>query len=334
MFLGLTNSATEILRDLPVLRRERNTRYGTGLYISAKCTTLTLLACIQCAIYVSIGHYFLEIKEMWFTHWLWMSCTAVTGTAMAILISTVVKNERAALSSIPLLLVPQLLLAGALVPFGEMNRGLFVGGDGARENGAEPVPAMVMPLRYSFEGIILAQATENPFEKERRRIQQRIEVLKKKVIPIDDSKEENYLTDEEAERIKILTSGLTRLYAAEALDQDGAAALSHKIANVALRGSMEKLEALEIYIGDEDESKPVQSFFQNTRTELLVRRAEINRVDMRAERDRSLFLAEWKFWFGYKISSSFWCKLVLASVSLFSLIAATAVVTRWNRKVK
>lgn len=334
MFLGLTNSATEILRDLPVLRRERNTRYGTGLYISAKCTTLTLLACIQCAIYVSIGHYFLEIKEMWFTHWLWMSTTAITGTAMAMLISTIVKNERAALSSIPLLLVPQLLLAGALVPFGEMNRGLFIGGDGARENGAEPVPAMVMPLRYSFEGIILAQATENPFEKERRRIQQRIEVLKKKVIPVDDSKEENYLTDEEAERIKILTSGLTRLYAAGALDQDGAAKLSHNIADVALYGSMDELEAMEIYIGDEDESESVESFFQNTRTELLVRRAEINRVDDRWQnQDRSLFLAEWKFWFGYKLSSTFWCKLVLASVSLLSLIAATAIVTRWNRKV-
>ncbi|MFC4993326.1 ATP-binding cassette domain-containing protein [Rubritalea tangerina] len=333
MFLGLTNSATEILRDLPVLRRERNTRYGTGLYIAAKCTTLTLLALIQCAIYVSIGHYFLEIKEMWFTHWLWMSTTAITGTAMAMLISTIVKSERAALSSIPLLLVPQLLLAGALVPFGEMNRGLFVGGDEARENGAEPVPAMFMPLRYSFEGIILAQATENPFEKERRRIQERIEVLKKKVIPQDDTKEENFLTDEEAARIKILTAGLTRLYAAEAIDQDGAALLSHRIANVALNGTMDELENLNIYLGDEDESEPVQSFFQNTRTELLVRRAEINRVDMRAEQDRSLFLAEWKFWFGKKLSSTFWCKSVLAAVSILSLLAATAVVTRWNRKV-
>lgn len=333
MFLGLTNSATEILRDLPVLRRERNTRYGTGLYISAKCTTLTLLALIQCAIYVSIGHHFLEIKEMWFTHWLWMSTTAITGTAMAMLISAIVKSERAALSSIPLLLVPQLLLAGALVPFGEMNRGLFVGGDEARENGGEPVPAMFMPLRYSFEGIVLAQATENPFEKERRRIQSRIEVLKKKVIPADDSDDANFLTDDEAERIKVLTAGLTRLYASEALDQDGAALLAHKITNVALYGSMTELEDLNIYIGDENESEPVQSFFQNTRTELLVRRAEINRVDMRAEQDRSLFLAEWKFWFGHKLSSTFWCKSILASVSLLSLIAATAVVTSWNRKV-
>jgi ABC-type multidrug transport system ATPase subunit len=333
MFLGLTNSATEILRDLPVLRRERNTRYGTGLYITAKCTTLSLLAAIQCAIYVSIGHYFLEIKEMWFSHWLWMSTTAICGTAIAMLISAIVKSERAALSSIPLMLVPQLLLAGALVPYGEMNRGLFVGGDRARDDGAEPVPAMFMPLRYAFEGIVLAQATENPFEKERRRIQARIDQLKEKTIPADDSKEENYLTDAEAERISILTSGLTRLYAAEALDQEGAAELSHKIADLSLFGSFEELEALNIYLGEPDESEPVQSFFQNERAELLVRRSEMNRVDMHSDKDRSLFLAEWKFWFGEKRSSMFWCKSVLLSVTITSLILATLVVTRWNRKV-
>ncbi|MBX2825436.1 MAG: carbohydrate ABC transporter permease, partial [Gammaproteobacteria bacterium] len=32
MFIGLTNSATEILRDRPTLRRERNCRYNNGLY--------------------------------------------------------------------------------------------------------------------------------------------------------------------------------------------------------------------------------------------------------------------------------------------------------------
>lgn len=333
MFLGLTNSATEILRDLPVLRRERNTRYGTGLYVTSKCFTLSLLAAIQCAIYVSIGHYFLEIKEMWLSHWMWMSTTAICGTAIAMFISAIVKSERAALSSIPLLLVPQLLLAGALVPFGEMNRGLFVGGDDARDDGAEPVPAMFMPLRYAFEGIVLAQATENPFEKERRRIQARINELKEKTIPTDYSKEENYLTDDEAERISILTSGLTRLYAAEALDQEGAAQLSHKIANLSLYGTFEELEAFNIYIGEPDESEPVQSFFQNERAELLVRRSEMNRVDMHSDKDRSLFLAEWKFWFGEKRSSMFWCKSVLLSVTITSLLFATLVVTRWNRKV-
>jgi len=156
MFLGLTNSATEILRDKPILRRERNHRYGTGIYIIAKFKTLSLLAILQSAIYIAIGNYMLEIEGMFLYHWFWMSLTAIVGTAMALLVSSIVKTERAALSAVPLLLVPQLLLAGALVKFEDMNRGLFQGGEKAREEGAEPFPSKLMPLRYAFEGIVMA----------------------------------------------------------------------------------------------------------------------------------------------------------------------------------
>ena len=86
---------------------------------------------------------------------------------MALLVSSVVKTERAALTAVPLLLVPQMLLAGALVPYKEMNRGLFDEAKLEREHGGVPVPARIMPLRYAFEGMLVAQATRNPFEIER-----------------------------------------------------------------------------------------------------------------------------------------------------------------------
>jgi hypothetical protein len=44
-------------------------------------------------------------------------------------------------------------------------------------------------------------------------------------------------------------------------------------------------------------------------------------------------IAEWKFWFGEKRSSTFWCKLVLFSVTVTCLFFATLIITRWNRKV-
>ena len=141
MFLGLTNSATEILRDSPVLRRERNCRSNVILYVGAKFLALSILATIQCAIYIGIGNSMLNIHGMFFIHLTWMTITALCGTALALLISSLVNSERAALSAVPLLLVPQLLLAGALVSFGEMNRGLFQGGEKGRDEGVEPFPA-------------------------------------------------------------------------------------------------------------------------------------------------------------------------------------------------
>lgn len=342
MFLGLTNSATEILRDLPMLRRERNYRFGTGLYILAKCTTLTFLALIQCAIYVSVGHFLLEIKDMWISHWLWMSTTAITGTAIALFISTVVKSERAALSSIPLLLVPQLLLAGALVPFGEMNRGLFVGGDRARDNGAEPVPASFMPLRYAFEGIVISQATENPYEKQRRRIQNRIDELKPKNSLSSHAEDGYHLSDEESLRIKVLAQAATFLAGAEAKSPEEAAIRCEQIADIALEGTIEQLHELNIRpYPASDKAPSCQSFFQNERAELLVRRAEIQRSSRDNQRDpdvigghpkQSIFLDEFKYWYGFKLSTLTLCKSILFGISILCLVLSTAIVTRWNRK--
>ncbi|MEI6178502.1 MAG: ATP-binding cassette domain-containing protein, partial [Verrucomicrobiota bacterium] len=175
MFLGLTNSATEVLRDRPTLRRERNCQPGAASYVMAKFAALAIVAAIQCLIYLIVGNYFLEIEGMVYYHWIWMTLTAWTGTALALLISSLVKTERAALTAVPLLLVPQMLLAGALVPYREMNRGLFQNATDIRERGGVPVPAVMMPLRYAYEGLIVCQAVRNPFEIERMRLQRKID---------------------------------------------------------------------------------------------------------------------------------------------------------------
>ncbi|MEI7927875.1 MAG: ATP-binding cassette domain-containing protein, partial [Verrucomicrobiales bacterium] len=103
MFLGLTNSATEILRDRPLLRRERNCQPGAGLYITAKLCALGIVAAAQCLAYLIIGNWILEIRGMLLDHWFWMTLTAWTGTGLALVVSSLVKTERAALTSVPLL---------------------------------------------------------------------------------------------------------------------------------------------------------------------------------------------------------------------------------------
>ncbi len=147
MFLGLTNSATEVLRDRPILRRERNCQPGAGSYVMAKFAALGLVASAQCLVYLIVGNYFLEIDGTLTDLWLWMTLTAWTGTGMALVISSLVKTERAALTAVPLLLVPQMLLAGALVPYREMNHVLFDNAQDIRDRGGVPVPAAIMPLR-------------------------------------------------------------------------------------------------------------------------------------------------------------------------------------------
>lgn len=335
MFLGLTNSATEILRDSPILRRERNCRPGTFLYVVAKFLALSLPALLQCGIYTWFGHMMLDIHGMFLIHWGWMTATALCGTAMALTISSIVSTERAALSSVPLLLVPQILLAGALVSFEEMNRGLFEGGDKGRAVGAEPIPARFMPLRYSYEGMMVSQATENPFEKQRRKIQADIDPLKQRNDRRLSGEEDQGLQPEEGKRLKILTESLTRLMAAEAETVQEARDLSHAISNAGRWRELEALLAIPPYPEDETiETRPVRDFFVNNRTDLLVSKSEIDRVDYRKSTKRSIFLAEWKYWLGLTSQTTHACLWVLAGCTLLCLVATTAFLQIRSQRVK
>ncbi len=327
MFLGLTNSATEILRDRSVLRRERNCGFSVPLYISAKFTSLSILAMLQCAVYTSVGHLLLEVRGVWLEHWAWMTITALCGTAMALLVSAIVKSERSALSSVPLLLVPQLLLAGALVPFEEMNRGLFEGAHESRMSGGEPVPAKVMPLRYAYEGMIVTQALRNPFELERRTIQASIDH-----ITLASEKNGFQLTDHQSNTLETLTAGLTLLYAAEATSPGEAQKLCALIRSVAQKGNIQELRELNVQAEGED-VRPCSDFFANSRSDLIVSRAEIHRTDDRIQGYRNIFLAEWKYFKNRRFGTIPYCFTVVSSISILCLLFATLVVSRWNKNV-
>lgn len=281
MFLGLTNSATEILRDRAILRRERNSQPGGASYVMAKFLALGWVAAVQCLTYLVVGNYFLEIEGMLLFHWIWMTLTALTGTAMALLVSSLVKTERAAMTAVPLLLVPQMLLAGALVPFKEMNRALFDEVKTERGRGGVPVPAMVMPLRYAFEGMLVAQATRNPFELERIRLQRRIERARDAGGDLDQKEIEEF------EKVK---EGLRRLLASGARSEEEARELVERIRMMVDKGTPIEVSTMKVWPEGED-VKPTYSYFLNERIDLLVREAETFRNDYRNTKPRHVFLA-------------------------------------------
>ncbi|MEI6675858.1 MAG: ABC transporter permease, partial [Verrucomicrobiota bacterium] len=236
--------------------------------------------------YVLVGNYFLDIRGMVLEHWLWLTLTAWTGTALALVVSTVVNTERAALTAVPLLLVPQMLLAGALVPYREMNRGLFENIGIDRERGGAPVPSALMPLRYAYEGMVVTQATRNPFEFERLRLQRKINLIRDQGEPMNAA---------HAERFELLKEGLRRLLAAGAETPEEAADLVARIARIARYGSKLEVETMKVWpdavVVYPAAVYPAAEFFVNERIDLLVREAETFRNDYRDKQYRNIFLA-------------------------------------------
>jgi len=343
MFLGLTNSATEVLRDRPVLRRERNCQPGATSYVMAKFVALGIVAAVQCLVYLLVGNHFLEIDGMLFYHWLWMTMTAGTGTAMALVVSSLVRTERAALTAVPLLLVPQMLLAGALVPYREMNRGLFQNAGINRERGGSPVPAKVMPLRFAYEAMVVSQATRNPFEIERIRLQRRIDRFRGI---------EGEPSVDQLENFELAKEGLRRLLASGATSRKEAAELVARIRRIALDGKRIEVETMKVWPEDEENARPASEFFVNERIDLLIREAETFRNDYRNEELRSIFLALKKplpfaeapdqstklvtmeIDDSHEIETLRYCGIILLSIILSCGVITSLIISRQNRQTK
>jgi ABC-type multidrug transport system permease subunit len=196
MFLGLTNSADDIVRDQVLLQRERNHDVRAVYYVLAKTGALAVFAAAQCAVYLLIGNAVLEIRDMFWDYFLWMLLSALTGVVLGLLISSLVRNSKTAINIIPLILIPQIILGGALIKYEEMNRNLdlahnlrrWLRGDDGRPldppNKLEvPFLCEFMPLRWSYEAIVIAQATRNPLAVAQDSLQRRIDTIVKQLPP-------------------------------------------------------------------------------------------------------------------------------------------------------
>lgn len=109
---------------------------------------------------------------------------------------------------VPLLLIPQILMAGAIVHFDEMNQ--FIPWSAHRTDehgrlkpGRVPLVAEFCPLRYSFEMMVVDQASKNVWEKERETIQEKVDELKAKP----------QLSNREFEEFKLLKLALLHISA-------------------------------------------------------------------------------------------------------------------------
>jgi hypothetical protein len=259
---------------------------------------------------------------------------------MALVVSSMVKTERAALTSVPLLLVPQMLLAGALVPYREMNRGLFQNASDIRERGGVPVPAAIMPLRYAYEAMVVAQAVNNPFEIERLRLQRRIDRVRRLEKP---------MTPKAEERFEMAKEGLRRLLAAGASNMEEAANLVTRIRRIANSGSRIEVETMKVWPANDPKARPASEFFVNERIDLLVREAETFRNDYRNKERRIVFLAltqplpwatvtppdDGKFTEPTgEVDTQQYCGFILYTIVFVCGIAATLIISRQNRQTR
>ncbi len=166
LFLGMTGSVSEIISDRKILERESFLRLSRVSYLNSKMLTLFLISAIQAILFVLVGNTVLEIKDMWFHHWVVLFSLACLANMIGLNISSGMNSVVATHTLIPFILVPQLLFSGMVIKFDRLN-GFY------QNPNYVPIIGELMHARWGFEAIAVHQFKDNRFNRELFPIQQR-----------------------------------------------------------------------------------------------------------------------------------------------------------------
>ncbi|MCR5454650.1 MAG: ATP-binding cassette domain-containing protein [Bacteroidales bacterium] len=158
IFVGLTVSAQEIIKDRTVRKREQFLNLSDGAYMLSKVVILLFMSAYQAFTFVAIGNSILEIHGMYFKYWLMLFAVWVNANIMGLNISDAFKTTVTIYILIPFLIIPQIMLTGVLVSFDKLNPTIS-------RPGVVPMYGDIFVARWAYEGLAVEQFVGNEYER-------------------------------------------------------------------------------------------------------------------------------------------------------------------------
>ena len=117
IWLGCNAASKDIVGELAIYRRENDINLSTAAFIGAKYLVSCVFTVLQLAVvYVLVAALADGIPGDRLQQFMLLTIGAMAGTAMGLVISAFANTRDQATTIVPLALVPQLILAGVLVP--------------------------------------------------------------------------------------------------------------------------------------------------------------------------------------------------------------------------
>jgi ABC-type multidrug transport system ATPase subunit len=167
IFMGLTVSAEEIIKDRKILKREAFLNLSWNSYLMSKVFVQFVISAIQAFTFVIIGNTILEIKGMYLHYWIMLFSSWTMANMLGLLISDSFKTVVTIYILIPFLVIPQIILSGIIVKYEKLNPAIS-------SPSRIPFYGEIITARWAYEGLAVYQYKENrynrqfyPFEKRR-----------------------------------------------------------------------------------------------------------------------------------------------------------------------
>ena len=155
-FIGMSGSAEEIIKDRALLKRESFLHLSYGSYIWSKIIYMAGISLIQTLLFILVGNYIMGLHGLFAEWWLILFVTAFLSNLMGLLLSQCLSSVVAIYISIPMLLIPQILLCGLVVSFSDLTP--------KSTTGNVPLIGEIIPSRWSYEALAVTSFTDNPYE--------------------------------------------------------------------------------------------------------------------------------------------------------------------------
>ncbi len=156
LFLGMTISAEEIFRDRNILRREHFLNLSRSGYLLSKISILSVISAVQTLLFVGVANMILGISGLFWHYWLALFVTSFCANMIGLNISSAFNSAITIYIVIPVLIIPMMVLSGAMFPFDKLNRSIS-------SVGKVPVIAELMPTRWTYEALMVSQFKDNRY---------------------------------------------------------------------------------------------------------------------------------------------------------------------------
>lgn len=158
LFLGMINSVGEIHKDKRQLKQESYLNLSSSAYLISKIAYILIINLYQIGVYVLISNTIIEIKGLYWLYflvfWLASGVMSMIGLYVSIKLNSILSTYIA----IPFILIPQILLAGAILDFDDIHKSI------ANKRYA-PFFADLMVSRWTYEAIVDIQMSENLYSR-------------------------------------------------------------------------------------------------------------------------------------------------------------------------
>jgi len=159
IFMGLTVSAEEIIKDRKILKREAFLNLSWNSYLMSKVFVQLSISAIQALSFVIIGNSIIGIKGMWFEYWLVLFTCWAGANMIGLVISDSFKAVVTIYILIPFLVIPQIILSGIMVKFEKLNPNLS-------SPVSIPIYGEFITARWGYEALAVKQFKDNKFERQ------------------------------------------------------------------------------------------------------------------------------------------------------------------------